>query len=266
MNKNMRIWIIGICVALVIIVAVAAAAMNRNSGNPGSSASSEGMDQQTNIADNTDSGVINSSTPESSTAEIHSGHGNHDDHMANSGDPLSRYLTEQDSIMMSMMDEMVIREKTGNASLDFLKGMIPHHESAIKMSESYLEHGGENETLKKMAQDIITAQKEELVQMNDLVKEYEKDGQKDQKKEDAYLEKYGKMFSDDSMSHHIDASNVDNVDQAFAEGMIMHHQMAVDMAKDILEYTDYDEIRDLAQNIIDLQEKEIQEMQKAVEQ
>ena len=37
----------------------------------------------------------------------------------------------------------------------------------------------------------------------------------------------------------------------------MHHQMAVDMARDILEYTDYEEIRTMAQNIIDVQEKEI---------
>ena len=70
------------------------------------------------------------------------------------------------------------------------------------------------------------------------------------------------MFSDDSMSHHINPSGVDNIDQAFAEGMIMHHQMAVDMARDILEYTDYEEIRTMAQNIIDVQEKEIAQMEK----
>ena len=33
MNKNMRIWIIGVCVALVIIIVAAAASMNRNSGS-----------------------------------------------------------------------------------------------------------------------------------------------------------------------------------------------------------------------------------------
>ena len=32
MNKNMRTWVIGICVALVIIVAVAAAFANNRSG------------------------------------------------------------------------------------------------------------------------------------------------------------------------------------------------------------------------------------------
>ena len=36
----------------------------------------------------------------------------------------------------------------------------------------------------------------------------------------------------------------------------------VDMARDILEYTDYEEIRTMAQNIIDVQEKEIAQMEK----
>ena len=40
----------------------------------------------------------------------------------------------------------------------------------------------------------------------------------------------------------------------------MHHQMAADMAEDILEYTEYDEIRELAQNIIDVQTEEIERM------
>ena len=74
------------------------------------------------------------------------------------------------------------------------------------------------------------------------------------------------MFADDSMSHHMDTSDVDSLDQAFAEGMIMHHQMAVDMARDILEYTDYEEIRTMAQNIIDMQEKEIAQMEKIVKE
>ena len=101
--------------------------------------------------------------------------------------------------------------------------------------------------------------------MNDLVKKYEKEGKKNQENEDAYLAKYSGMFSDDSMSHHINPSGVDNIDQAFAEGMIMHHQMAVDMARDILDYSEQEEVKKLAQDIIDVQEKEIEQMQKLIQ-
>ena len=260
MNKNMRTWVIGICVALVIIVAVAAAfANNRSGSDDGQTSESQTESTSASAASQTETGSREQASSNSGNAADHSGHNGH---MNASGDDLSRYLTEQDSIMMNMMEDMVIREKSGNASLDFLRGMIPHHEAAIKMSESYLNYQGKSDELKTIAQDIITAQKDELKQMNELVKSYEKNGKKDQTKEDAYLEQYSKMFADDSMSHHMDASGVNSLDQAFAEGMIMHHQMAVDMARDILEYTDYEEIRTMAQNIIDVQEKEIAQMEK----
>ena len=269
MNKNMRIWIIGVCVALVIIIVAAAASMNRNSGSQEQTGttSESGVTEDPNAPSSSVSGADNSSmngSGDTSMADSHMDHSSHGGQASGNGDNLSRYLTEQDSIMMNMMEDMVIREKSGNASLDFLRGMIPHHEAAIKMSESYLNYQGKSDELKTIAQDIITAQKDELKQMNELVKTYETDGKKDQTKEDAYLEQYSKMFADDSMSHHMDTSDVDSLDQAFAEGMIMHHQMAVDMARDILEYTDYEEIRTMAQNIIDVQEKEIAQMEKIV--
>ena len=263
MNKNMRTWVIGICVALVIIVAVAAAfaSNNRNGSDTGQSSENQTESIENSALSQSDAGTGSQEQTSSGSGNV-SDHSGHNGHMNQSGDDLSRYLTEQDSIMMNMMEDMVIREKSGNASLDFLRGMIPHHEAAIKMSESYLSYEGKSDELKTIAQDIITAQKDELKQMNELVKSYEKDGKKDQTKEDAYLEQYSKMFADDSMSHHMDASGVNSLDQAFAEGMIMHHQMAVDMARDILEYTDYEEIRTMAQNIIDVQEKEIAQMEK----
>ena len=261
-NKNMRLWIIGICVALIIIIVAAAAAMNKksDSGQETGTTSESGVTADSNAS----MGSGDQAAQGSSMSDSHMDHSSHGGQAAGTDD-LSRYLTEHDSIMMNMMEDMMIREKSGSASIDFLKGMIPHHEAAIKMSESYLNYGGEVSDLQTLAQDIITAQKKELVQMNDLIKKYEEEGKKNQDKEDAYLAKYSEMFSDDSMSHHINPSGVDNIDQAFAEGMIMHHQMAVDMAKDILDYTDEEEVKQLAQEIIDVQEKEIEQMQKLIQ-
>ena len=65
---------------------------------------------------------------------------------------------------------------------------------------------------------------------------------------------------------HHGTSSAKDVEQAFAEGMLMHHQMAVDMSKAILDYTDNDEVRKLAEDIIDAQEKEIQQMQDIINQ
>lgn len=59
------------------------------------------------------------------------------------------------------------------------------------------------------------------------------------------------------MSH----STFKNVDEAFAKGMIIHHQMAIDMSKAILKYTDNETIINMAENIITVQEEEIEEME-----
>ena len=148
MNKNMRTWVIGICVALVIIVAVAAAfANNRSGSDDGQTSESQTESTSASAASQTETGSREQASSNSGNAADHSGHNGH---MNASGDDLSRYLTEQDSIMMNMMEDMVIREKSGNASLDFLRGMIPHHEAAIKMSESYLNYQGKSDELKPL--------------------------------------------------------------------------------------------------------------------
>lgn len=51
-----------------------------------------------------------------------------------------------------------------------------------------------------------------------------------------------------------------DADIAFAQGMLAHHQGAIDMAKIELKYGKDPEMRELAKNIITAQEKEISQM------
>ena len=53
---------------------------------------------------------------------------------------------------------------TGNADVDFVKGMIPHHQGAIDMARVLLQHGKDAD-LKKLANDIIKAQETEIASM-----------------------------------------------------------------------------------------------------
>ena len=58
---------------------------------------------------------------------------------------------------------------TGNADVDFVKGMIPHHAGAVDMAKTVLAFGKDPE-VKKLAEAIIKAQETEIAQMNDWLK------------------------------------------------------------------------------------------------
>jgi uncharacterized protein (DUF305 family) len=55
---------------------------------------------------------------------------------------------------------------TGNADVDFAKGMIPHHQGAIDMAKIVLQYG-KNAELRTLAEGIVKAQESEIAFMKD---------------------------------------------------------------------------------------------------
>ncbi len=69
---------------------------------------------------------------------------------------------------MKMMRDMHMTF-TGNADVDFVRGMIPHHQGAIDMAKVELKHGKNAET-RKLAETIIKDQEKEIAQMQAWLK------------------------------------------------------------------------------------------------
>ena len=65
----------------------------------------------------------------------------------------------------------MMRNQTGISDVQYMKGMIPHHSSAILTSENADIRDPE---VKKLAEEIIKAQKEEIAEMKALIEKLEK--------------------------------------------------------------------------------------------
>ena len=88
---------------------------------------------------------------------------NHDGHamMGNKGPSSMAYMDAN-----TRMHEGMAIEFTGNADVDFIRGMIPHHQGAVDMAKIVLEHGTDPE-VRKLAEGVIAAQEAEIAWMQD---------------------------------------------------------------------------------------------------
>ena len=73
------------------------------------------------------------------------------------------FLAANDKAMGKMMRDMSVKP-TGDVDRDFTAMMIPHHQGAIDMAEAEL-RWGHNEQLRRIAQEIIVEQQQEIAAM-----------------------------------------------------------------------------------------------------
>jgi uncharacterized protein (DUF305 family) len=152
-----------------------------------------------------------------------------------------------------------------NNTLDqhFIEQMIPHHEDAVTMANLALEKAKKPE-IKTLAANIIKAQEEEINSMRNWYKQWF--GREIPVGQEV-MQQHGMMGISDMhmgmMGNNSDISRLQTAadfDKGFIEHMIPHHQMAVMMASMLKDGSTRAEMKQLADNIIVAQTKEIDMM------
>jgi hypothetical protein len=73
------------------------------------------------------------------------------------------FLLENEAAMNKMMADMAVK-LTGDVDRDFVAMMVPHHQGAIDMAQAALRYG-HNEQLRRLAQEIVVTQQQEIAAM-----------------------------------------------------------------------------------------------------
>ncbi|MBD2307273.1 DUF305 domain-containing protein [Chroococcidiopsis sp. FACHB-1243] len=164
--------------------------------------------------------------------------------------------------MMGSGMAMDLGPADANYDLRFIDAMRMHHQGAIEMAKEAQQKSKRSE-IKKLASSIIADQNREIGQMKQWRQAwYPKAGDKPM----AYDTKMGRMMQMSSnqmqgmmMMGELGAAD-SQFDLRFINAMISHHESAVTMAQDALKKSQRPEIKQLAQEIINAQQKEIAQM------
>lgn len=153
-------------------------------------------------------------------------------------------------------------KKHNEADVEFVQGMIPHHEQAIHMSELAAKHANSPD-VKTIASTITTKQEEELKTMETLLHEW------GVKKEEAggHDAHGGAKAMHPGMLPEAELKELEETrgvefDKLFLKSMVEHHKGAITMAEEAEHKGENKEVKKLAAEIKRGQEHEIEEMEK----
>ncbi len=161
-----------------------------------------------------------------------------------------------------------VAQAHNQADITFAQGMIPHHAQAIAMSNMATLRAVSPQ-VKGLAARIEAAQQPEIDQMSGFLRAWNAPVPSPNSpmggmgQGDMMGQMHGAMpgMIPGGQMHQLGQSSGDAFDRMFLQMMITHHKGAITMAKTELSNGQNPDARQLAQRIIDTQQREITEMQ-----
>ncbi len=151
------------------------------------------------------------------------------------------------------MGRQMLMENGEYSDRRFIDAMVPHHQGAMAMAEVALKNA-EHEEIKELSRNIISSQQAEIEELKAIKKEEFGTSNVPMEMSQEQMRGMGMMMDPQQLA------NREPFDKAFIDAMIPHHQSAIEMAQVALENSDNPKMKELAQNIISAQKREIEQM------
>jgi uncharacterized protein (DUF305 family) len=153
----------------------------------------------------------------------------------------------------SGMAKQMVMENGRYSDKAFIDAMVPHHQGAIAMARVALENAKHNE-IKELSRNIVSTQQSEIEELKSIKKEEFGTSNVPMQMSMEQMRGMGMMMDPQSLAKE------NPFDEAFIDAMIPHHQSAIYMAQVAHEKSKIPAIKELAENIVSAQKREIEQM------
>lgn len=170
---------------------------------------------------------------------------------------VNRYLRRFNEILNEMSEKMLSPEVKNNITIDFIQCMIPHHQAAIYMCENLLDFT-RYQPLIDISNNIIKTQKtgiNEMIEISRTTYGYVNP----QISVNSYLEKYFSITKN-MIQRMKNSLRSRNINLNFTSEMIPHHEGAIEMCENLLQYYIDSRLRYVAESIIHEQTEGVREL------
>jgi uncharacterized protein (DUF305 family) len=152
------------------------------------------------------------------------------------------------------MARQMVMENGKYSDRAFIDAMVPHHQGAVEMAEVALENA-EHQQIRDLSEDIVSAQEAEIEELKTIKKEQYGTSEVPMEMSAQEMQMMG-------MTDPQELANKEPFDKAFIDAMIPHHQSAIEMANVALEESKNPQIRQIAEDIVSAQMREISQLQR----